>query len=103
MGAQELQLQATVLIDGRKVTALIDSGAARTVISPRVVEKNDIPYQNKKVPMRVVLADDSPTTYGKGYIRLKTEAVTIRLAGQESQERISIMDLGDTEMIIGYN
>ena len=98
-----MRLQATVLIDGHEVTALIDSGAARTVISPRVVEKNNIPYWTKEVPMRVVLADDSPTTYGNGWIRLETEAVTLRLAGQESRERISIMDLGETEMIIGYD
>ena len=98
-----MRLQATVLIDGHEVTALIDSGAARTVISPQVVEKNNIPYQTKKVPMRVVLADDSPTTYGNGWIRLETEAVTLRLAGQESRERISIMDLGETEIIISYD
>ena len=60
--------------------ALIDSKAARTVISPQVVEGNNIPYQNKKVPIQVVLADDSPTTYGNGWIRLKTKAVTLRLA-----------------------
>ncbi|EMD58101.1 hypothetical protein COCSADRAFT_104767, partial [Bipolaris sorokiniana ND90Pr] len=53
--------------------------------------------------MRVVLADDSPTTYGNGWIRLETEVVTLRLAGQESREKISIMDLGETEMIIGYD
>ncbi|KAH7551973.1 reverse transcriptase [Bipolaris maydis] len=103
LGAQDLRLQATVLIDGHEVTALIDSGAARTVISPRVVEKNNIPYRAKKVPMRVVLADDSPTTYGNGWIRLETEAVSLRLAGQESRTKISIMDLGETEMIIGYD
>ena len=79
-----MRLQATVLIDGHEVTALIDSRAARTVISPQVVEKNNIPYRTKKVPMRVVLANDSPTTYGNGWIRLKTKAVTLRLAGQES-------------------
>ncbi|EMD58157.1 hypothetical protein COCSADRAFT_104603, partial [Bipolaris sorokiniana ND90Pr] len=53
--------------------------------------------------MRVVLADDSPTAYGNGWIRLETEAVSLRLAGQESRTKISIMDLGDTEMIIGYD
>ena len=81
VGAKELQLKATVLVNGHEVLALIDSGAARTVISPRVVEGNNIPYRNKKVPMRVVLADDSPTTYGNGWIRLETEVVTLRLAG----------------------
>ncbi|KAH7551044.1 reverse transcriptase [Bipolaris maydis] len=37
------------------------------------------------------------------WIRLETEAVSLRLAGQESRTKISIMDLGETEMIIGYD
>ena len=60
--------------------ALIDSRAVRTIIFLRVVEGNNIPYQNKKVLRQVVLADDSPTIYGNGWIRLKTEVVTLRLA-----------------------
>ncbi|KAH7563609.1 hypothetical protein BM1_00656 [Bipolaris maydis] len=94
LGAQDLRLQATVLIDGHEVTALIDSGAARTVISPQVVEKNNIPYQTKKVPMRVVLADDSPTIYGNGWIRLETEAKldNLRVGPFEILEKIGLVN-----------
>ena len=85
------------------MTATIDSGAARTMISPRVVEMHEIPYRTKKVPMRAVLADDSPIAYGNGMIRLETEPVLIDLAGTESQEIINIMDLGEEDMLIGYD
>ena len=66
------------------MTATIDSGAARTMISPRVVEMHEIPYRTKKVPMRAVLADDSLIAYGNGIIRLETKLVLIDLAGTES-------------------
>ena len=85
------------------MTATIDSGAARTMISPRVVEMHNIPYRTKKVPMRAVLADDSPITYGNGMIRLETEPVPMNLAGTESQKVINIIDLREEDILIGYD
>ena len=85
------------------MTATIDSGAARTMISPRVVEMHEIPYQTKKVPMRAVLANDSPIAYGNGMIRLETKPVLIDLAGTESQEIINIIDLREEDMLISYD
>ena len=64
---------------------------------------HEIPYQTKKVPMRAVLANDSPIAYGNGIIRLKTKLVLIDLAGIESQEIINIMDLSKEDILIGYN
>ncbi|KAL6171371.1 hypothetical protein ACJQWK_02391 [Exserohilum turcicum] len=85
------------------MTATIDSGAARTMISPRVVEKYDIPHQAKKVPMRVVLADDNPMAYGNDMIRLETKLVPMELAGRKSHVKINIMDLGEEDILIGYD
>ena len=85
------------------MTATIDSGAARTMISPRVVEMHEIPYRTKKVLMRAVLADDSPIAYGNGMIRLETKPVPMNLAGTESQEIINIIDLSREDMLIGYD
>ena len=66
------------------MTATIDSGAARTMILPRVVEMHEIPYWTKKVLMRAVLANNSLIAYRNGMIRLETELVLIDLAGTES-------------------
>ena len=85
------------------MTATIDSGAARTMISPRVVEMHEIPYRTKKVLMRAVLADDSLIAYRNSIIRLETKLVLIDLAGTESQEIINIMDLGKEDILIGYD
>ena len=73
------------------------------MISPRVVEKYDIPHQTKKVPMRVVLADDNPMAYGSGMIRLETKPVSMELAGRKSRVKINIMDLGEEDILIGYD
>jgi predicted aspartyl protease len=91
-------------VNGHKITAVIDSGAAWTVISPRVVEKHNIPYRVKDRPIRVVLADYNPMEYGSGLIRLETQPVPFLTAelGQGHTEVLNIMDLGEEDMLIGY-
>ena len=66
------------------MTATIDSGAARTMISPRVVEMHNITYWTKRVPMRAVLANDSLIANENSIIRLETKLVLIDLAETES-------------------
>ena len=83
--------------------ATIDSGAMHTMISSRTIEKYKIPHRVKKTPIPVVLADDKPMDYGNGMIRLETEPVTLELAGTISTMRINIMDLGEEEILIGYD
>ena len=86
-----------------KIMATIDSGAGRTVISHKVVEKYNIPYRAKEQPIRMVLADNSPATYGNGMIRLETESVPLTVAGIRSPRNIDIMDLGEDDMLIGHD
>ncbi|KAG9194056.1 hypothetical protein G6011_04091 [Alternaria panax] len=100
---QEKQLLTTVSIQGQKIKALVDSGAARTIISPRMVEKHGVPYQIKKNPVPVVLADEKPMEYGNGMIWMETESTKLRIAGIECQMNIDIMDLGGLDMLIGYD
>ena len=93
----------TVSVQGQKIKALVDSGAARTIISPRVVEKHGVPYRIKKNPVPVVLADEKPMEYGDGMIRMETESTKLRIAGIECQMNIDIMDLGELDILIGYD
>ena len=53
--------------------------------------------------MRVVLADDNPMTYGNGMVRLETKLVLMELAGRKSHVRINIIDLGEEDILIGYD
>ncbi|KAG9186916.1 hypothetical protein G6011_01003 [Alternaria panax] len=97
------QLVATVSVQGHEVQALVDSGAARTILSSRAVEKYEIPYRIKSKPIPILLADEKPMEYGNGMIRLETELTKLRIAGIECQMNIDIMDLGELEMLIGYD
>ena len=57
-----------VRLNGRWATALIDSGSDFTLISNRYVERNNIPYTVKKVPIEVDLADKRLTAFSEGKI-----------------------------------
>jgi hypothetical protein len=76
-------LLTTVSVQGQKIKALVDSGAAQTIISPQVVEKHQIPYKIKDHPVPVVLADKKPIEYRNSIIRLETKSTKLRIAGIE--------------------
>jgi hypothetical protein len=78
-----MQLYATVSVQGQKIKALVDSGAARTVISPQTVEKHEIPYRVKKNPIPIILADEKPIEYRNSIIRLETKSTKLRVADTE--------------------
>jgi hypothetical protein len=68
-----------------------------------VVEKHGIPYRVKKRPILVVLADERPIEYRNGMIRLETKSTKLQIAGIECYMDISIMELGDLDMLISYD
>jgi hypothetical protein len=68
-----------------------------------VVKKHKIPYRIKSKPIPIILADEKPIGYGNGMIRIETESTKLRIAGIECQINIDIIDLGETDMLIGYN
>jgi hypothetical protein len=68
-----------------------------------VVGKHKIPYKVKAKPVPVVLADEKPMEYGNGMIRMETESTKLKIAGIECQMVIDIMDLGELDMLIGYD
>ena len=67
------------------------------------MEKLGIPYRNKETPIVTSLADDTPTGYGNGMIRLETEAIEFTINGITDKQRINIMDLGESDMFIGHD
>lgn len=97
------RVEVDVYIQGRKLRALLDSGAAWTIISPRAVEKYEIPFRIKDRPQRVVLADESAVEYGKGMINLETEEILTEIAGFKTKGQINIMDLGEWDMLVGFD
>ena len=97
-----MSLYATVTVHGHRIKALVDSGAAYTIISSKTVEKYRIPYR-VETPIPIVLADEKPMEYGNGMIRLETETIDLQVADINSTARINIMDLGEEDMLMGYD
>jgi len=97
------QMMVDAYADGKKLRALLDSGAGFTIISPRAVEKLGLPYRVKDTPLSAILADNTPATYGKGKIRLETIDTRLQVAGISDQRQINIMDLGDIDMLVGHD
>ena len=50
-----------------------------------------------------MLADERPIEYRNGMMRLETELTKLRIAGIECYIDISIIELGDLDMLISYN
>ena len=99
-----LQLKKTITIGGFRVNALIDPRATRCLISPKVVEKYNLPYRDKENPIQLKMADGTFSQgYGKGWLHLETTPLPISIEGFESQHSFTIVDLGSLEAIIGYD
>jgi predicted aspartyl protease len=96
-------LLTTVSIQEQNIQALVDSGASQTIISPQVVKRHGIPYQIKSKPIPIILADEKPIGYGNGIIQIETKSTKLQIAGLECQMNINIIDLGETDMLIGYD
>src|SRR3954468_23684490 len=96
-------MKVDVMLGKHRLKATMDSGAFRVLISPRAVERLGIPYQNKERPLKMVLADDSPVSYGDGVIRLETKPMAMTISGISEVRSINIMDLGTEDMLIGHD
>lgn len=96
-------MDVTVYAHGKRLRALLDSGAGRTFISNKAVEKYDIPYRRKEKPLTVGLADDMPMTYGGGTVRLETEEIRLQVGPFQEWKSYAIMDLGEYDMFVGHD
>jgi len=60
------QLIVNSKINRKKARIIIDSEATENFISNTFVIKNHIPYQIKKKPYELTIADESSSNYGDG-------------------------------------
>jgi hypothetical protein len=87
-------MEVEVYVHSYKITALMDSRAEITIILPRVVEEMSIPYCNRKVPIKVLLAEGTLMQYGLGTLQLETQPVLFRISEIKDTRTINIMELG---------
>jgi hypothetical protein len=92
-----------VLIQGKPARAVIDSGAEMSLISPRWVEKNHLPFMEKEKSEQIVLADGSPARFGNGWIHAETTEVKLQVRGIREIRRFDITDIGEHDLLLGWD
>ena len=86
-----------------RITALLDSGAVTSYISPWIVEQFNIPWRLKKEPYSVELADNKPPAYRDGKIIMEIKPLELVIKGIKETRILDIIDLGSEEILLGYN
>ena len=94
---------ADATLNGKRITALVDSGCTRTCVSNRWIEEHDVPYRTKKRPISVRLADGNAPGFGKGMINLETEEIALEASGFGENRAYDIIDIGELDIILGLD
>ena len=80
---------------------MIDSGATGNFISNTFVTKNHIPYQAKEKPYELTMADESPSNYGDGWVRMETKESTLAIGQHSEQINLDITRISRHNIILG--
>ncbi|KAI7909406.1 hypothetical protein M0657_011852 [Pyricularia oryzae] len=70
-------------------------------ISPRVVAKRRIPWQQKKEPYQLQTVEGKAVLYGNGTIETETVHLWMENYGRKEQITLDITEIGDKDVILG--
>lgn len=76
-------MKVTLQIGQRPFTALLDSGAQGNFISPAVVNRYKIPWQQKTEPYALSTIDGQEVLYGNGIIDMETDHLPVAFNDRE--------------------
>jgi hypothetical protein len=88
-------------INGRMYSALLDSGAQGNFISPRIINKDEIPWHQKEDPYRLSTVEGTEVGYGNGVIDMETDHLPVSIQGHETSMTLDITDTAQHELILG--
>lgn len=83
------------------LTAMIDSGAQASYISPVIAEKLQIPWHYKLNSYRLRTVDGSLATYEKGRVMRETEELSVDIQGHRESIILDIADINNHDVILG--
>src|SRR5438046_1078259 len=88
-------------IKGRKITALVDSGADENYIHWKLVRKLGLKLRRRKEPYILCRVEGKETSYNKEMVTQETGPITLQLNKRYRKESFDIMELGDHQMLLG--
>ena len=87
-------LTVNVIMAGKKYLALVDSGAQDNYISPTVVNKDKIPWINKRNPYQLNTVEGEPLSYQQGLVDKETAQLQVSTPGWEGSLSFDITNTG---------
>lgn len=90
-----------LILDGKPIRALLDSGAQGNYIAPRVVNERRILWRQKEEPYQLRTVEGEAVSYGNGTIEIKTVHLWMEGYGRREQITLDITEIRDKDIILG--
>ena len=85
----------------KKFEVLVDSGAIKNYILPKIAERLGIPCRQKKYLYPLVMILGDPISYKNKIIHIKIELVELRIKGRTVIINFNILLLGKDKAVLG--
>lgn len=96
------QLFFWVVVEGKVVQAMMDSGAQGNFISPDIAVLHRFPTQVKEDPYQLTVVDGTSTSYQDGNVNVETEPlVMITPSGHTEEIQFDVTEIGQHQIILG--
>uniref|UniRef100_L7J7U2 RNA-directed DNA polymerase n=1 Tax=Pyricularia oryzae (strain P131) TaxID=1143193 RepID=L7J7U2_PYRO1 len=90
-----------LILDGKPIRALLDSGAQGNYIAPKLVNERRIPWRQKEEPYQLRTVEGEAVSYGNGTIETETVHLWMEGYGRRKQITLDITEIGDKDIILG--
>jgi hypothetical protein len=97
-----MKMVLEVWIQGRRMSALVDSGAMGNYISPETVNHHRLPWNKKSQPYKLYDIEGNVFGYNDGNIDAETDHLTMQIQGHTEQILLDVMDLSEYDVVLGH-
>ncbi|KID83641.1 pol polyprotein [Metarhizium guizhouense ARSEF 977] len=87
---------------GHRVRILVDSGAMGNYISPRVVNRYQLPWKHKEAPYELTDIEGKLFAYNDGIIDRETDHLEVQIQGHAEIIQLDVMDVSEHDLVLGY-
>ncbi len=110
MLAQQQQLNLTaharcfttpVKVNGRRLTAMVDSGATGNFMARALVEREGYPTQKKLDAYNLVVVDENPLLDGNGRVDKETKPLPIAIQQHHEELTFDIVGMATHDIVLG--
>ncbi|EXV01030.1 reverse transcriptase domain protein [Metarhizium robertsii] len=98
--SDKMVLDAEVM--GHRVRILVDSGAMGNYISPRVVNRYQLPWKHKEAPYELTDIEGKLFAYNDGIINQETDHLEVQIQGHSEVIQLDVMDVSEHDLVLGY-